>query len=80
MLTTERFTWTNNNWEDHVESDKIWYNWKSAYKKAHAKARLKAQSNEGSVKLGADNSDAKLETTQGVKKNQGVNEGDMKDL
>ena len=53
---------------------------KAAYKKSHAKARVKAQANEGSVKFGVENSAARLETTQGVEKNQGVDEGGMKSL
>ena len=80
MLTTERYMRTNDNWEDHAESDKTWENWKEAYNKAHAKARIKAQANEGTVKFGAENSAAHLETTQNVEKNQGVEDGGMKAL
>ena len=55
MLATERFPQTNDNWEDFTKADKTWANWKAAYKKLHAKARIKAQANEGSVKFGAEN-------------------------
>ena len=51
-----------------------------AYKKAHAKARIKAQANEGSVKFCVANSASRLETTQGVETNQGVDKGGMKSL
>ena len=57
-----------------------WADWKAAYKNAHAKARIKAQANEGSVKFVAENSSARLETTQVVETNQGVNEGGMQSL
>ena len=60
MLTTKSFPRTNNNWEDRVESDKTWANWKTAYKKANAKARIKSQANKGSIKFGAANSAAIL--------------------
>ena len=80
MLTTERFTRTNNVWEDRAEPNKTWADWKMAYKKAHAKARIKAQANEGSVKFGAANSSARQETAQGVDTNQGFNKGGIKSL
>ena len=80
MITTKRFLRTNYNWEDQAESNKTCADLKAAYKKAHAKARIKAQANEGSVKFGAANSAARLETTQGVETNQGFNEGVMKSL
>ena len=41
---------------------------------------IKAQANKSSVKFGAANSSARLETTQGVETNQGVDEGGMKAL
>ena len=78
MLTTERFPRTNDDWEDCAESEKTW--WKEAYKKAHAKSRIKAQANEGTVKFGAANSAAQLETIQNVEKNQGIDNGGMKSL
>ena len=49
---------TNEYREDCVELDNTWTYWKQAYKKAHAKARIKAQSDEGTVKFGAENSAA----------------------
>ena len=63
-LTTKRFPRTNDAWEYRAESYKTWENWKEAYKKAHVKARIKAQANKGTVKFGAANSAAHLETTQ----------------
>ena len=80
MLTTNRFPRTNYDGEDCAESNKTWGNWKEAYKKAHAKARIKAQANKGTVKFGARNSAAHLETTQNVNKNQGIDDGGMKVL
>ena len=68
MLTTEIFPGTSDDWEYRAESDKTWESWKEAYKKAHVKARIKAQANEGTVKFGAANLDAQLETTQNVHK------------
>ena len=55
MLTTERFTRTNNDWEYRAESNNTWIDWKASCKKAHAKVRIKSQANEGSVKFGAMN-------------------------
>ena len=68
MLANERFLRTNDNWEDRAESNKMWADWKAAYKKAHAKVCIKAQANKFSVKLGAVNSAARQETIQGVEK------------
>ena len=53
MLTSERFLRANDDWEERAERDKTWSQWKNAYKRAHAKARVKAQANNGSVKFGA---------------------------
>ena len=55
MLTSKRFPPANDDWEDRTERDKPWANWKTSYKQAHAKARVKAQANDGSVKFGAAN-------------------------
>ena len=55
MLTSECFPRTNNNWEERAERNKTWSKWKTAYKRAHVKARLKAQANDVSVKFGAAN-------------------------
>ena len=60
MLTTNIFPRTNDDWEDRAESDKTWGKWKEAYKKAHTKARIKAQANEGTFKFGAENPAAQL--------------------
>ena len=80
MLTTEKFPRANKNWKDHAESDKTWTNWKEAYKKAQAKACIKAQANKGTVKFGAANTAAHQETTQNVKNKQGVDDGGIKPL
>ena len=62
MLTSEHLTHANDDWEERMERDKKWLQWKTAYKQAHAKARVKAQANYGSVKFGAANSAACQET------------------
>ena len=80
MLTIDRFLRTNDNWEDLLESNKTWENWKEAYNKTHTNARIKAQANKGTVKFGAANSAAHQETTQNVDKNQGVYDRGMKSL
>ena len=59
MLTSERFPRANDDWEDRAESDKTWAKWKTAYKQAHAKARVKSQANDSSIKFGAANSVAR---------------------
>ena len=56
MLTSERFPRANDDLEERVERDKIWPQWKTAYKRSHAQARVKAQANNGSAKFGAANS------------------------
>ena len=45
-----------------------------------SKAHIKAQANKGTVKFGAANSAAHLETTQNVENNKVVDDGVMKDL
>ena len=80
MLTTKRFMRANEDCEDRAESNKTWKNWKESYKKAHTKARIKAQANKGTVKFGAANSAAHQETTQNVENNQGVDDGGKKAL
>ena len=56
MLTSESLPRANDDWGERMERDKTWSQWKNAYKWAHAKARVKAQANNGSVKFGAANS------------------------
>ena len=51
MLTSERFPRANDDWEDRAKSDKTWASWKLAYTQAHAKARVKAQVTNGSIKI-----------------------------
>ena len=62
MLTSERFPRANNDWEDRAERNKTWGKWKTAYKQAHVKARVKAQANDGSIIFGAANYAARQET------------------
>ena len=59
MLTSERFTRASDDWEDRTEGDKTWPQWKTACKKDHAQARVKAQANGGSANFGAENSAAR---------------------
>ena len=70
MLTSERFLRANDDWEEHVERDKTWSKWKTDYKQAHAKDRVKAQANDGSVKVGAANSATRQETATFPLENQ----------
>ena len=62
MLTSERFPRANEDWEERAERNKTWSKWKTSYKRTHAKARVKAQANYGSIKFGAANSAARQET------------------
>ena len=70
MLTSERFLRANDDWEKHAEQDKIWSHWKTAYNRVHAKARVKAQANYGSVKFGPENSAARHENVNSLLENQ----------
>ena len=70
MLARERFPQANDNWEERAERDKTWSQWKTAYKRARAKAIVKAQANNRSVKSGAANSDARQETANPPLDNQ----------
>ena len=58
MLTSERFPSANDDWEERTERYKTWSQWKMAYKRAHAQARVRAQANDRSANFGAANSDA----------------------
>ena len=81
MLTSERFQRENDDWEDRAERNKTWAKWKTAYKQAHEKARVKAQANDGSVKFGAANSAACQETANPHLENQLEKDGgDLKTL
>ena len=60
MLTMERYPRANDNWEDRAEANKTWADWKTAYKRAHGKAQVKAQATEGSDKFGVANAAAEL--------------------
>ena len=62
-LTSEHFMRANNDWEERVERNKTWSQWKTAYKWDHANARVKAHANNGRVKFGAANSATHQEPT-----------------
>ena len=51
MLTSERFPRANDDWEERADRDKTWPQWKSAYNRAHAKARVKAQAKKRQGKI-----------------------------
>ena len=57
-------------WEERAVCNKTWSQWKAAYKRAHAKAIVKAQANDGSVKFGAVNSAARQATANPPLDNQ----------
>ena len=81
MLTSERFPRANDDWEDRAERDKTCAKWKTPYKQAHAKASVKAQANDGSIKFGAANSAARQETANPPLDNQLEEDGsDLKTL
>ena len=80
MLTTEQFPRANNNWEERVERDNTWMQWKLVYKKAHAQARIKSQANEGTAKFGVANSAARQETRPTVDNQLEVEDGGIKAL
>ena len=81
MLTSERFPRSNNDWEDRSKRNKTWANWKTAHKKSHVKARVKALVNDGSVKFGAANSAARQEYSHLPLGNQlEEDSGDLKPL
>ena len=58
MLTYERFPCANDDREERAERDKTWAEQKSSHKRAHVQARVKAQANDCSAKLGTANSAA----------------------
>ena len=68
MLTTEIFPRKNGDWEDQDKSNKTWAEWKTSYKRAHAKERVKAQASEGLDKFGAANAATRVHNTSKVKK------------
>ena len=80
ILTTERYPQANNDWEDRSEVNKKWANWKTDYKRVHAKERVKAQATEGSDKFGVANTSARIQNSSKAETNQGGNEVVMKSL
>ena len=59
MLTNERFLRANDDCEESAERENTWSQWKTTYKNSHAQARVKAQANDGSAKVGAENSEVR---------------------
>ena len=80
MLATERYPQSNNNWWDQSEDQKTWDNWKISYKKAHTKARVRAQDAEGADKLGAANIAERVLNNSNVKTDDGGDKVDLKSL
>ena len=62
MLTSKRFPWANDDWEDRTGRDKSGADWKTAYKQAHTKARVKALANNGNIEFGGANLAARQES------------------
>ena len=54
MLTSERFPRANDDWEEHTERDKKWSQWKTTYKRDHAKARVKRETTQFVLAFVAD--------------------------
>ena len=80
MLTTDQFPRANDDWEERAERDKTWIQRKLAYKKTHAKVRIKAQANEGTAKFGAANSAARQETRPTVDNQLELEDGGIQAL
>ena len=80
MLTTEWYPRTNDNWEDKAEDQKTWDNWKTSYKRVHAKVYVKAQAAEGSDNFGAANAAERVLKNIEVATENGGNEVGMKTL
>ena len=80
MLTTKKFPRKNDDWEYRSEANKTWAKQKTAYKRVHAKARVKLQATEGSDKFGAANAAVRIHTTSEVETNNGVDKVGMKAL
>ena len=80
MLRTEWYPRTNNYWENSARKNKTWANWKTAYKRLHAKARVKAQATKGSDKFGAENAAGLVLKTSEVEANNGGDEVGIKDI
>ena len=81
MLTSERISRANDDWEYRAKQDKTWATWILTYKQSHTNVRVKAQATKGSTKLGAANSAARQEAAHLPLDNQLEEEsGDMKTL
>ena len=66
--------------EDLSEDQKTWADWKTSYKRAQDKARVKAQSTKGSDKFDAASSAERVLKNIEVATNNGVDEVGMKAL
>ena len=81
MFTTDSFLRAKYEWEERAERDRTWMQWKAAYKKAHAQARIKVQANDGTAKFGAANSAARQDTPRPTVDNKlEVEDGGIKAL
>ena len=80
MITTERYPRINDNWEDQDEDPKKWADWKTSYKRAHAKARVKLQATEGSDKFGTTTAAERVLKNSEVATDDGGNKMCMKYL
>ena len=81
MLTSERLPRVNDDWEEWADRNKTWSKCKNAYKRDHAKARVKSQANDGCAKFGAANSTACQYTANPHPDNQlEEDSGDLKTL
>ena len=70
MLTSEQFPHADDDWEERTERDNTTAQWKTAYKKYHAQARVKAQAIDGTAKFGAANSAARQDKPNPLLDNQ----------
>ena len=43
MLSSERFTWANEDWEDIEKVSKLWMKWCKLYKKSYMKETIRIQ-------------------------------------
>ena len=80
ILTTKRYPRTNDDWDYRSEDQQTLDNWKTSYKRAHAKVRVKAQAVEGFDKFGAVNAADQVLKNSEVATENGGDEVGMKAL
>ena len=80
MLRTEGYPRTNNDLEDRARENKTWAFWKTAYKRVHAKAHVKAQATKGSDKFGKANAAGQVLKTSEVEASNGGDKVGIKDI